>query len=148
MKCVGEVLQLGEVQRKYSRLGHHLKYDYSKDRKEAIKLEKDSEPEELEDEADCEEEEEEDGGFAGFGPSSMSIGSRKIGSVIATPQTKHDEDVYNIDNDDTIGLEATKKQRLLQHVSQAVNLAEHYLIFFSYICCVCLLWYYQRGFIV
>ena len=119
IKGCGEVLQLGEVQRKYSRLGHHhnAKYDYSKERKEAIKLEKDSDHEEELEEGIYEEEEEEDGGFAGFGPTSLNIGSRKIGAVIGPVKTMEDEDVYNIDNDDTIGLEATKKQKLLENVS-------------------------------
>lgn len=125
IKGCGEVLQLGEVQRKYSRPRHSTSYHrYSSDRLTAsgiVKRERDSDQEP--------EEEEEDGGFAGFGPSSMSVGSRKIGSVMAiggvaggvtalTASPEEEEDVYNIDNDDTIGLKATsKQQKLREHVS-------------------------------
>uniref|UniRef100_A0A6A7FT94 Bromodomain-containing protein 8-like n=2 Tax=Hirondellea gigas TaxID=1518452 RepID=A0A6A7FT94_9CRUS len=124
MKGCGEVLQLGEVQRKYSRLGHTSKYQHygGLSDRHAIKLEKDSDVEDLE--------EEDDGGFAGFGPSSINIGSRIIGSVIGagtavpneleTSSTVEDEDVYNIDNDDTIGLKATKKRKMLEHQQQAI----------------------------
>ena len=116
MKGVGEVLQLGEVQRKYDRV---TKFDFLKEHKDAIKLEKESDLEE--------EEEEEEDGFAGFGPSSMSIGSRKIGSVIVggpsqNEKSEADEDVYNIDNDDTIGLKATRKQKLIEEAATKFSL--------------------------
>lgn len=126
MKGGGEVLQLGEVQRKYSRPRHATSYHrYSSDRLTAtgiVKRERDSDQEA--------EEEEEDGGFAGFGPSSMSEGSRKIGSVMAiggvgggvaalAASPEEEEDVYNIDNDDTIGLKATsKQQKLREHTAK------------------------------
>ncbi|KAA0189451.1 hypothetical protein HAZT_HAZT007867 [Hyalella azteca] len=108
-------LQLGEVQRKYSRLGaskyHHI---FSGD--STMKLEKESEEEE--DVEEDVEEEEEDDGFAGFGPSSLSVGGCMIGSVLATAAEKRrseDEDVYNIDNDDTIGLKASEKLKLKEN---------------------------------
>ncbi|KAF2362395.1 Bromodomain [Trinorchestia longiramus] len=120
LKGCGEVLQLGEVQRKYSRLSHASKYHhlFPDEPIPSVKLEKESEEEEDVEE----EEEEEDEGFAGFGPSSLSVGSRSIGSVLATegqeeemekqPPGEEEEDVYNIDNDDTIGLKASKQQKL------------------------------------